>query len=541
MDLGNKQSRFCRFLFGSNSNAKTVEAGIANKQINELSEGIALRDKSISDLSDIIGQRDNTIIELQNFIDERDQAIFALQDTMGQRDQAIFAIYDYMSEGVTDTFLDKYSYGDLHNIIEAAIDAKEMENIFSLYKQMMLEVFDRITKMYSGGKIRVVILTSMPSRWSCQSLYDKLTQDKDKFDTKVVVAPCIYSEYEKCLKNYIRDCDYYESKGIDIKRAYNAATGEYINYEGMGLPHVIVHLLPYTNFFDDKLKITSYPLKTLNIYIPYGIYAVDDPGRQFDLPMHHLCWRIYAETEIQKQLAARYSACADFNVRTSGYLKMDESYIEHNYDDRHIWKITEKTKYKIIYSPHHSVVDIITATGTFHLNHQFFYELAKRMDAISWIIKPHPLLWSDMVLYGHFKSENEFDEYMQKWNELPNARVVLDEPYQDIFETSDAMINDSISFIGEYLYYDKPGLFLTKKENRFNEFGELALECYYQVDGSEFEAIERFINDIVIGGNDTLKDHRKFFYNKYLNYKTMNEKLAVDFIYDDILNAFKQV
>ena len=42
------------------------------------------------------------------------------------------------------------------------------------------------------------------------------------------------------------------------------------------------------------------------------------------------------------------------------------------------------------------------------------------------------------------------------WNALPNAKVVEEESYLDIFATSDGMIMDSASFIGEYLYVNKP-------------------------------------------------------------------------------------
>ena len=85
------------------------------------------------------------------------------------------------------------------------------------------------------------------------------------------------------------------------------------------------------------------------------------------------------------------------------------------------------------------------------------YEYVKNnTKTTSWVFRPHPMLRAGAVQQGVFKSEEEYDNYLEMWNELPNAQVIEGGMYVDIFETSDAMILDSVSFLAEYLYMHKP-------------------------------------------------------------------------------------
>ena len=56
---------------------------------------------------------------------------------------------------------------------------------------------------------------------------------------------------------------------------------------------------------------------------------------------------------------------------------------------------------------------------------------------------------------------------------MPNTQTEFGE-YRDMFLTSDAMILDSVSFMQEYLFTEKPLLVLRKEKDSesFNTFGE---------------------------------------------------------------------
>ena len=60
------------------------------------------------------------------------------------------------------------------------------------------------------------------------------------------------------------------------------------------------------------------------------------------------------------------------------------------------------------------------------------------------------------------------------------------------------------------------------------------MSVLYKVDGRDFDAIDKFIQEILIGGNDPMFDERMKFFDEYFNYKKTNGMLASDFIYKTI-------
>ncbi|MGO4972132.1 hypothetical protein ACTQ56_09085 [[Clostridium] aminophilum] len=140
---------------------------------------------------------------------------------------------------------------------------------------------------------------------------------------------------------------------------------------------------------------------------------------------------------------------------------------------------------------------------------------------------------------GLFSSYEEYDRYFAAWNELPNARAIDESRYIDYFLTSDAMILDSSSFIGEYLYVQKPVLYLTRPEQGFTDLGEAVVNTYYRAPGWDLMEIERFITDVVLEGKDPLKNEREKVFEEYLDYYRLNGKLSHEIIFDDIVSSME--
>ena len=114
------------------------------------------------------------------------------------------------------------------------------------------------------------------------------------------------------------------------------------------------------------------------------------------------------------------------------------------------------------------------------------------------------------------KGQERTDEYYAQWNKLGNGQLE-ESSYVDLFLTSDAMVHDSGSFTTEYLFMQKPVMYLVGKDKvdqRFNTFGKEAFGCHYQ--GENAEQIERFIVDVLLGGDDPKQADRAAFYDKWL-------------------------
>ena len=95
------------------------------------------------------------------------------------------------------------------------------------------------------------------------------------------------------------------------------------------------------------------------------------------------------------------------------------------------------------------------------------------------------------------------------------------------------MIHDCGSFTGEYLYTEKPCCYMLKKGADLSEtyipLGERCLENYYHAYSGE--DICRFIEDVVINGDDPLKEQRTAFSRNELkvNYPHTSE-FIIDYI-----------
>lgn len=93
------------------------------------------------------------------------------------------------------------------------------------------------------------------------------------------------------------------------------------------------------------------------------------------------------------------------------------------------------------------------------------------VDTTSWIFKPHPLLIKSSVECGISQNEQEYREYCKGWDSLPNGRYI-EESYLECFLSSDCMIFYSMSFMAEYLFVEKPSLFLTREKLNLSELGK---------------------------------------------------------------------
>ncbi|MBQ7479465.1 MAG: CDP-glycerol glycerophosphotransferase family protein, partial [Selenomonadaceae bacterium] len=294
---------------------------------------------------------------------------------------------------------------------------------------------------------------------------------------------------------------------------------------------VLFCLTPYHKVLPKQVNFMRMTPKTLLIHIPYGLSITAYDGT-WKSELAELSWRQFLESE---DILAWFRTQSEGDFRrgyVSGHPKMD-ALVTHG-DEMHFeWKMVQPDAKRIIWAPHWSIQGGV-AYATFQWNWQFFLDYAKVHPETAWIVKPHPNLLISAVSYGIFSSEKEFQDYLDAWDELPNAKVVTGAYYHEIFATSDAMILDSASFTAEYQYTGKPLLFLTRDTQKTNDFGHALMQQLYRADGKDHEGIRRFIEDVVLRGNDTMQPERQAFFREHLDYVSRNGKTASRFIFDEI-------
>lgn len=355
---------------------------------------------------------------------------------------------------------------------------------------------------------------------------------KSDFFYPYIIVPHFYNGTKTTIEEAVEETfQFFIKKGYEVYKDYDWEKGKFLGLSDLGKPDLIFHLSPYNFAFPDEMNICNFPLFTLNINVPYGIYVAELSETQYNLDSFSMYWKIF-DLPFYCQIASKYTKLGNFNRVPSGYCKLDAFYehIDKQKYEKTYWKGSPEN-IRIVYAPHHSIGESCQQFSTFDKNYDLIYEFARRLPHTSWVFKPHPLLKKASVEAGVFNDEREYEQYEEKWNQLPNGKVITGGDYFPLFQTSDCMILDSDSFLAEYQYVHKPILLLTRDTQKFSDLGIPLSKTLYRAEGNDINAIDIFLTEIVRQGKDRLKEEREIFFDNYLNYYKENGKSASEYIF----------
>lgn len=399
------------------------------------------------------------------------------------------------------------------------------------YIHIRNKIFNRAEKGIHKKKNKTIrIIMAYCSEWCATEIYNYFNEKG--VDIAVVLSPFFQGAEENIRKEYVRNREFCESRGFRYIDAFDMGDWklrvDIRDIQG----DVVIYIKPWVSQYAKQASLYNMPLSSVSCYIPYGFMQVKGEQYQFNQPCHSMFTRIYCESEIHRQMYKEFCDIGNSHVEFSGHPKMDPFVQEKDIDDKEIWKgVAENAQMtKIIYSPHWRLSD---GYATFMDNALSILGYAEtHTDTTSWIYKPHPHLEMEVVSKGYMSAQ-EYQDYVSRWEKLPNARVYLQGDYTDIFKTSDCIINDSLSFIAEYMYAHKPMLLLQNKNEGFNFFGQQAAENVYTCKGNDMDSVVRFIENVRIGKDD-MKTAREEFFNTNLNYYLIKGQLASNYIFSRI-------
>ncbi len=384
---------------------------------------------------------------------------------------------------------------------------------YQLWKEQQ-DIYKRQVERLSSLErpINVIFLVLYASVWKYDSLYRLMEKDK-RFNPLILVCPIADRGYEHMVENLRPAYEMFKKKGYNVLCAYDEVRQTYIDVPDLN-PDIIFFAYQYANHVDARYnEITLKPY--LKCYVNYS-YKNNPFVWSIASQFHGLMWQYYSECEDNKKFVQSVSSWEFNNIHVVGYPMYDE-FIQTKGSGKD-WKIQDNHEMKrIIWAPHHTIEgnDSAIKLSTFLLNADFMLDMAERCkDSIQFAFKPHPQLRP--ALYHHPDwGKEKTDAYYQRWENGQNTTFVSGE-YVDLFNSSDAMIHDCHSFIVEYLYTQKPVLYLANydRESQCNDVGKKALSCHYQ--GISKDDIIRFIEDVVLAGKDDMKEKRKCFYNDIL-------------------------
>lgn len=352
-------------------------------------------------------------------------------------------------------------------------------------------------KLRNKESINVGFVVYSPSEWQCEEIYRQMEKD-DLFVPQIIISGFRAGATEE---TYNRTVGFFKSGYNTVCIGYDDKYNDQIVKMLDGFD-ILIYISPYDSALQpDYANAYHRKLDQLLIHIPYAIY-IDQLPKMFNCTLIKCAWMNIYMTESIKQYHYEVSSIGDYNVYCMGYPKLDD-YKKITVSDKDVWKINEQTKCKIILAPHFIDKDV----GTFNKNYEWFYNYAKDHPETSWVLKPHP-----RMAKGVFSSVEEWYEYLNKWDALPNASVRLMGDYYDLFATSDTMILDSLSFLAEYQITGKPMLFLQSDcPRKMNDLGEKLMNHVYVCNGDDFDTIESYIEET--WKKDPMKPERDSFRN----------------------------
>lgn len=376
-------------------------------------------------------------------------------------------------------------------IIEHAVSLESKQIQEKLHDiQQTIHLLVKRNQPYANRKIRCVFLVSFLQSWNTLAdVYDVMKGSED-------FEPIVISTARKYIKN---------------TRTIFGEEEVHDFLESSSIPHIRLNTAIHDNHCMDILKALNPDLifrqspwhdlppvfnpAEINFarlcYIPYSFSAVkrvdhmeskeaDFSVRHTNLHYHQLCWRIFCETEMHKEMYIQSSVRQGENVVVTGYPKFDRLLAAKKRPA--CWPITDsiphRRRFRIIWAPHHSITSEVMGFGTFLETHREMLAWAQQSeDTYEFILKPHPALFGEIVHTAKAFSQDYVDAFLSTWNALSNTSLYEGGDYGPLFAGSDAMLTDGVGFLSEYQLFEKPLIFLDSgKHFGFNSVGNIVIQ-----------------------------------------------------------------
>lgn len=387
-----------------------------------------------------------------------------------------------------------------------------------------------LNKLRGKERVNVIFIISSLSMWNHQQLYELMVRDPHFKATIIFVPFSVYSEDDNQVTQ--RQLTDFIKQHHTPFLIYDQLDFCHCSFVERFAPDILFYPQWYGELYPPNIDVHSH-LDKLLCFIPYGI-GVTLTGIGIHAEAVNFAWKIYQTCEAHLQASRHFLRSKGDNVIVVGHPRADEYAAPCIADP---WKPQEKQKKRIIWAPHFTI-----SGGISPLQRSNFLQIAGIMqeiamvykDQIQFAFKPHPRLITELYKHPEW-GKDKTDAYYRQWETGINTQIETGE-YVDLFKTSDALIHDSGSFTVEYLYVHKPAMFITRdcdglKENdEMLDIGSEALDVHYI--GFTRQDIHAFIDDVVLKGNDPMKEERECFFRRHLM-RPIGKNTSQQ-IYDDI-------
>lgn len=372
-----------------------------------------------------------------------------------------------------------------------------------------------------NGPIKVAFIVIFDSVFPYRTILEIMLKDSD-FDPYIIVAPPVSRSFKYQMDVSKKTFEsYHNAYGERVLMGYDELSDSFLELKDE-YP-IVFFSNPYKNLVNGFHYIDYFLDKdVLTVYANYGYAVLKYWDEVISTDFYNKVWKICLETDSNLEYLKKKQLIKGLNGMVTGYFKAD-TFIKKSSN-------VISGKKMIIISPHHTVWGWKSLNiSNFLKYYDFFVELPKIFPDIEFVFRPHPLLFSNLVAYKIW-SQKQIDNYLTRLLSSPNITYDVSSDYSDLFSRSDAIIHDCGSFIGEYLFMKKPCCYMIKSLEKTMEglvpLGQECMKVYYHAMSKE--DILNFIEDVVINGNDPLKENRDTFVDNTLS--VINPNASSNFV-----------
>lgn len=423
---------------------------------------------------------------------------------------------------------DTFNYSNaVFNLIKA-VDRSTLVGIMATFHE---KVVDNIKlKMSQGDNVlQIGFLVSERQKWNAQAIWDALSNKKN-------VSCRIYLHNYKS-EQLSEQIDFFRKIDPNLVCLYDEGLKRNKSISLYDLD-VVFCQQPWTGL--DR-QVQSCVGKSLVVYMHYGFLVYANNRMQYQKwDFFPYIWRYLSQSELQRKIHLRYDPSISDRQIVTGYPKLDVYFDIPS--EICGWKESSSNKRRVIYAPHHSMKKDALKISTFSWNFNLLLDLSRvYSEKTEWVYKPHGRLRYSVV-DSKIMTKKEYELYVLKWLNQINSTVYDSGNYFDLFRTSDVLITDCGSFLGEYFPTGKPIIWLQSDNSavKLNEIGEKLSESFYKV-RSKSELVDVF-QRVVINGEDPLKDKRLETMNEIFPRKERSTDLILKYfenVFDFILKDYK--
>lgn len=395
-------------------------------------------------------------------------------------------------------------------------------------KRKYKKIVERVSQ---SNHANVMFIVSTMSMWRCQGLSELLKEDA-RFSVKVVVYPFSNYDDDSREREYKIAEEHFLKQDVDFQSVQTSE--EYIRMKKEFRPDIIFYPQPYDGLYGNALE-WEQNRDCLLAYEPYCL-AMSVQWIGYNMKFHNLAWKHYQPSELHIAQARTVAFNKGENLVCVGEPRADDF---SDSVEKSPWKKIDdgKARKRVIWAPHFQIFNRgYVNRPEFLWASQRMVDIAKKYeDVLQIAFKPHPKLRTSLYNHPDWGKEKT-DRHYQLWEEMANTQIA-DGEYVDLFKTSDAMIHNCGSFSAEYLYARKPVAYLTQNEENvrhyLNEFGNKCIDCHYLLQSED--AIDDFVKNVVLGGNDTLKELRNKVYEEQM--RPPKGVSVAENIYNDLVES----